>query len=84
MLLALARPGCDYSSRLKGPTFYAATGTIAGCFTFPTLWVDADELLPVRVELWADTAKDVYLGSILVKWPTVSLIGGPIDPPDVP
>ena len=35
VLLALARPGCDFSSRLKGPTFNA-TGTIAGSYTFPT------------------------------------------------
>ena len=30
MLLAVSRGCCDYSSRLKGPSFNATTGTIAG------------------------------------------------------
>ena len=64
ILVAISRKGNDFSSRLKSSSFLLPPGPYAGpiagaAMTFPTFFVDSDESM--RVEAWADCAKDVFM-----------------------
>lgn len=64
----------------RGP-YLALTQTHSHSPAF-SMNVNAGEL--IRVELWADLAKDVYLGGIELPWTTVRQSvnpAGPVDPP---
>ncbi len=70
-LIAVARVGADYGTRVKAASFVLpkgpATTQIGGAaYSFPLFDVNPEEVL--RVEVWADVARDHLMGCIEMPW----------------